>query len=252
MNNQKLKMRSNSLFNTQINVKKEQLREKNNKKEKENDKIMEEIDQEEAKKIIKNILSINLSEFKETIHKEYLQFQDHINESVLSYSENLKNVYACEKRLIEQFANIKIKTEKIEMFSDKLAKIDDRLTLYEIRYNNLLRDYKASVDKYDSLFLDNMSVPGKIGKYCKYKNIKEFLSYAYDKFNEYDLKQESDSAKIKYEKESIQKFMKKINFEIDILREEFVQITSKKMGNLEKKLTDENNEIKKKYRKKNK
>ena len=246
MNNQKLKMRSNSLFNTQINVKKEKLKEKNNKKEKENDKIMEEIDQEEAKKIIKNILSINLSEFKETIHKEYLQFQNRINESVLSYSENLKNVSTCEKRLIEQFANIKIKTEKIEMFSDKLAKIDDRLTLYEIRYNNLLRDYKASVDKYDSLFLDNMSVPGKIGKYCKYKNIKEFLSYTYDKFNEYDLKQESDNAKIKYEKENIQKFMKKINFEIDILREEFVQITSKKMVNFEKKLTDENNEIKKK------
>ena len=83
-----------------------------------------------------------------------------------------------------------------------------------------------------------MNVPGKIGRYCKYKNIKEFLSYTYDKFNEYDLKKESDSANAKLEKEKMQKFMKKINCEIDILREESAQIAIKKVGLLEKKLDD--------------
>ena len=238
--------RSNSLFSTQIKLRQE-LSEKNKEKNlKESDKKLDKAKEEDIKIFIKKMISINLSELKESIHKEYLQFQHRINDSIQSYSQNLKNISTSEKRLIEQYADIKIKAEKIELFSDKLTKIDDRLTVCEIRFNNLLRDFKQAVDKYDSLFLDNMSIPGIIGKFCKYKNIKEFLYYAYNKFNTFDLKRESDVAQMKYSQEKMQKFMKKINCEMDIIREESIQITTKKAGFLEKRINEEINEINKK------
>ena len=231
--------KSNSLFSTQLKA----------SQEIPNDspiKLTEKDREEEINKKIKNIISINLADLKEKTHKDYLQFQYRINDSIQSYTQKVKTLTACEKRLIEQFADIKIKTEKIESLSEKLTKIDDRLTTYEIRFNNLLRDFKEAVSKYDDLFLDNMNVPGKIGKYCKYKNIKEFLSYTFNKFNEFDLKKESDAAKTKYNMEKVEKFIKKINFEMDIIREESGQIINKRIGLFEKKIGEDIIEIHKK------
>ena len=214
-------------------------KEKRKNKEKELDK------EKETNKLIHNILSINLAEFKETIHKEYLQFQHRINDSLQNYSQKLKNIFACEKRLIDQYADIKIQTEKIELNSDKIAKIDDRLTTYEIRLTNLLRDFRSSCSKYDMLFIDNMTVPGKIGNYCKFRNIKEFLAYAYTKFEEFDLKKESDIAKMKNNQEKIDKLIQKTNIEMNMLREESTQITTKKVGYVEQKLGGEIQDINK-------
>ena len=242
------KGRSTSLFDTQIKLSDELVEQINLINQRRSEKYLdsEKEKEENLNKLIKKMISTNLAEMKESIHKDYLQFQHRINDSIQSYAQNLKNVSNFEKRLIEQFANIKIKTEKIEIVSEKLDKMDDRLTIYEIRCNNLSRDLRVAIDKYDSLFLDNMSVPGKIGNFCKYKNIREFLSFAYNKFNEFDLKKESDAAKMRYSQEKIQKFMKKINCEMDILREEIVQISAKKSSFLEKRLNEEISEINKK------
>lgn len=219
--------------------------EKDNEKRKNKDKELDKEKEKQTDKLIKNILSINLAEFKETIHKEYLQFQHRINDSLQSYSQKLKNIFACEKRLIEQYADIKIKTEKIELNSEKLSKIDERLTTYEIRLTNLLRDFRSSCSKYDMLFIDNMSVPGKIGNYCKYRNIKEFLSYAFNKFEEFDLKKEGDIAKMKNNQEKIDKLIQKTNIEMSMLREEGTQMLIKKAGYIEQKLGGEIKDINK-------
>jgi len=241
-------IRSNSLLNKEkirhensIDSHSSKIKEKKKHKEKdkEKEKEREKEKEKEVNKLIKNILSINLAELKEAIHKEYLQFQHRINDSIQNYSQKLKNISACEKRLIEQFADIKMKMEKVETTSDKLNNVDDRVTTYEIRLTNLLRDFQSACTKYDSLFIDNMTVPGKIGNYCQYRNIREFLSYAFNKFNEFDLKKESDNAKMKNNQEKIEKFTKKIKVEMDILREESIQISNKKVGLVEKKLTEE-------------
>ena len=233
--------RSDSLFSSRDRMKsveKQKEREKEIQKEKEKEK--------ETNKLIKNVLSINLAELKETIHKEYLQFQHRINDSIQSYSQKLKNISACEKRLIEQMTEVKLKADKAENNFDKLFQMEDKITTFEIRLNNLIREYRSSCTKYDSLFIDNMTVPGKIGNYCKYKNIKEFLSYAFNKFSELDLVKENFEAKIKNNQEKVDKFIRKINIEMDILREESMQVTTKKITITEKKLTNEIEEINKK------
>ena len=249
MNNKKMlsfnlsqKNLAKPLFNTQVKIKENLIKENNlEEKEFQNKKDIE----EENKKLMQNIISKSISELKETIHKEYIQFQHSISDNIKNYSQELKKISANEKRLIEQFVNLKVKTDKIEIFSEKLSKIEEKLTTFEIRFNNLSKDYRDSVNKYDSLFLDNMNVPGKIGKYYRYKNIREFLSYAYDKFNQLDLINDKNIIKMKNIQEKYEKFIKKINLEIE-LKEENMQVNSKKIGILENKFSEEINEIKKK------
>ena len=216
--------RNNSLFGTQINLKLDNL------------DISEELisiernkrEREEINELIRNLIASNLSETKEKIHKEYLQFQHRINDSIQNYSQQIKNITACEKRLIEQYAETKIKTDKIEIIAEKTSKIEEKMTTYEVRFNNLSKDFHNAVNKYDDLYLNNLTIPGKIGNYCKYKNVKDFLLYAFNKFNEYDLKKESDMLKMKITQEKLDKFINKFSCEMTLLRDEAMQINTKK------------------------
>ena len=239
---QKENIKGKTIFNTQLINQENIINEKSLKENEKNEK-----DKDEINIFIKNIIAMKMSELRETFYKEYIQFQHRINDSIQSYSQNLKNISLFEKRLIEQYTDVKIKTDKIEIILDKLSKDEDKITTYEIRFNNLLRDFKESVNKYDDLFLDNMNVPGKIGIYSKFKNIREFLSYTYDKIEHFDLIKESNISKIKNNQEQLNKFIKKINCEIKLLRDECMQITSKNLSYIEKKFNDEFKEIKKKF-----
>ena len=241
INPKKIIQRNNSLFSTEIKLKLDNLEQSEEIVTLERNRR----EREEVNESIKNIIAINLAETKEKIHKEYLQFQHRINDSIQTYSQQIKNITACEKRLIEQYADTKIKTDKIEIVSEKISKIDERLTTYEIRFNNLSKDFRNAVSKYDSLFLDNMTVPGKIGNYCKYKNIKEFLSYAFNKFNEFDLKRENDVSMMKLNQDKIDRFIKKFTCEMNSLRDEAIQLTAKKVNYLEKRLGEETTKINK-------
>ena len=219
-----------SIFNTQVKIKEEQANNINSSQ------LIKEKEQEEMLKLLNNIISINISKLKEDFEKDYILFQNRINNSIQSYEVIIKKISDYEKILIEQFSNIKIKTDKIGIFSHKLEKIDDKLTIYEIRFNNLLKEFKDAINKYDSIFLDNMNVPGKIGKYSKFKNLSSFLSYLYDKIDQFDLIKEINISKIQNFKDKIEAFIKKTNSDIELLREENIQLNSKKLTFLEKKI----------------
>ena len=236
-------LKKDLLFKTQLNV----IHENNDYKPKENVIQFLKKNDEETQKLVKNIISINFSDFKESIYKENIQFQSKINNTIKSYSKQLNSLSNYERILVEQFSNIKNKIEKIDIFSDKLTKFEDKLTILEIRLNNLLRDYHESVTKYDDLFLDNMSVPGKIGKFCKFKNIREFLSFAFDKINQFDLKTENFDVKLKNSREKVDKLLKKFACEMDLARDETQQVASKKFDLYEFKLNSEIKEINKKF-----
>ena len=246
--------RSNSIFNVKDKLRQENSidsnesiqknKEKSKKREKKREKEFIKEKETEINKLIKNIISVNLSELQEAIHKENLQFQHLVNESIQNYSQKLKNFSTFEKRLIDQLAELKLKTEKTEQNTNKINTIDDKLTSYDIKLSNLLKEFHSACIKYDEIFIDNMTLPGKIGNFCKYKNVREFLSEAFNKFNEFDLKKESDATKLKNNQDKIDKFIKKMNIEMNVLRDEIMEIGNKKFGFLEKKFTKEIIEIK--------
>ena len=69
----------------------------------------------------------------------------------------------------------KEKIEKITDFQKFQDRTTDHLLMQELRLNNLQKDLNTSCAKYDRHYLDNLIVPGLVGDYCKFKNLKEFV-----------------------------------------------------------------------------
>lgn len=91
----------------------------------------------------------------------------------------------------------KSKIEKIDDFISFISKTNDVLTTHEIRINLAIKEISNAKYKYDKIIIDNLHVPGFIGDYCKYKNLKEYLDFnikemfvlnSFKQKNEMDLK----------------------------------------------------------------
>jgi len=68
--------------------------------------------------------------------------------------------------------------EKFEKVNDLLKykqNSSDQLFTLELKLGNLEKDFSNACNKYDRHYLENMVLPGTIGDYCKYKNLKEYL-----------------------------------------------------------------------------
>ena len=69
----------------------------------------------------------------------------------------------------------KEKIDKITELQKFQQNTDDYLFTQDLRINNLQKDLSYACSIYDKHYLDNLILPGTIGDYCKYKNLKEYL-----------------------------------------------------------------------------
>ena len=62
-------------------------------------------------------------------------------------------------------------------------KTNDQMISYDFKITQLQKDFSNSSYKYDKIYLDNLIIPGTIGDYCRYKNMKEYIEvyFAYFK-----------------------------------------------------------------------
>ena len=77
--------------------------------------------------------------------------------------------------LIETSEDNKLKLEKIDNLQKFQNKAKDQLITHEIKINTISKDFENAKFKYDKYFIDNLTVPGIIGDFCKYHSIKEYI-----------------------------------------------------------------------------
>ena len=102
--------------------------------------------------------------------------------------------------------DISTKLEKIKAYEAFMNKSNDKLISHEIRINNLREDLSKSTQKYDKIYLENLELPGYIGKSSKYPNCKIFFTEIIkelDKFNKYKEKNTIDLYTYKEKLENI-------------------------------------------------
>ena len=78
------------------------------------------------------------------------------------------------------------KLDKLKTYDAFVNKANDKLISHEIRINCLREDLIKSNQKYDKIYLENLEVPGYIGRCSKYPNCKHFFTEVIkelDKFN---------------------------------------------------------------------
>ena len=84
---------------------------------------------------------------------------------------------------------------------------------HEIRINSLREDLSKTIQKYDKIYLENLEVPGYIGRCSKYANCKIFFTEIIkelDKFNTYREKNIIDLCTYKERLENIIKMFQNL------------------------------------------
>jgi hypothetical protein len=104
------------------------------------------------------------------------------NKSIEEFTERLKQIenkidshsIKIEKILDESQIN-KNKIDKINDLINFSKKTTDQIMTIDIRLNNFQKEFSNATYKYDKIFLENLHLPGTIGDYCKYKNLREYI-----------------------------------------------------------------------------
>lgn len=101
----------------------------------------------------------------------------------------------------------KSKLEKIDELTSFISKTNDVLTTHEIRISTAIKDISNAKCKYDKIILDNLNVPGFIGEYSKYKNLREYLDFNIKEMSILNSSKQKNEMDIKSYKEKIEGMM---------------------------------------------
>ena len=94
-----------------------------------------------------------------------LQFNTDINtKKIEQLSENIENNY---NSFLTKQVELSTKIEKIKSYEAFMNKANDKLISQEIRLNTIREDMSKNWEKYDKIYLENLIVPGYIGKGAK-------------------------------------------------------------------------------------
>ena len=115
-------------------------------------------------------------------------FQNKQQENKREFLTKVNTISQNYNSILSSPASLNNKIEKISSFELFINKTNDQLITHEIRLNNLSSDFIKTTQKYDKIYLDNLELPGYIGKFAKYKNCQVFFENIIreiDKMNQY-------------------------------------------------------------------
>ena len=120
-------------------------------------------------------IQISESDLDKLISTKVNSAMQSYNDRMASLTEEIATVTSQYTNFTSNLTTYKYKMDKVDSFSAFQSKANDMLTTHEIRINNLITDLSNARFKYDKIFLDNLTVPGYIGEYSKFKNLREYI-----------------------------------------------------------------------------
>ena len=131
-------------------------------------------------------------------------YKDQIKLSEKKY-ENLANLIKLNyEEILSSQASLNNRLDKFNSYESFVAKTNDNITSHEIRINNLREDYTKTVQKYDKIYLDNLELPGFIGRCAKYKNCQLFFEDVIKEINKFNSYKEKNNLDLKAYKEKLE------------------------------------------------
>ena len=158
-----------------------------------------------------------LNKFKDDV-LSYLRTRDYfymekINSIKSQSDKNDRNFQALNEYSLNTFnsltswqTEVQSNLDKINTIETFVNKANDRIVSHDIRINCLREDLNKTTQKYDKIYLDNLEVPGYIGRCSKFPNCKIFFSELIknlDKLNTYKEKNTMDLCSYKERLENI-------------------------------------------------
>ena len=154
----------------------------------------------------KNDILVFFKERDTFYYQKLKQYKSNLDISEFNFNSTSKTINSNYQNIIQSQAAINSRLDQLKNYEIFSTKTNDKLTSHEIRINNLREDLSKTCQKYDKIYLDNLELPGFIGRSAKYKNCQSFFSDVIKdlaKLNKFREKNIMDLAKYKEKLEGI-------------------------------------------------
>ena len=142
-------------------------------------------------------------------------YKEKVAKAESNYLELTKRISNNYSDILSSQAEINNRLDRINTYDAFCTKTNDQLISHEIRINNLREDLQKSTQKYDKIYLENLELPGYIGKYSKYKNCQVFFEDVIKEINKMNSYKEKNTLDLKAYKEKLEINIKTFNALVD-------------------------------------
>ena len=138
-----------------------------------------------------------------------------INKTEQKFEEMSSIINSNYNKIINTQVNMNIQLDKLKDYDSFYSKTNEKLISHEIRLNNIRDDFHKATQKYDKIYLDNLELPGYIGRCAKYKNCQQFFTDIIKELASLNQFKDKNILDLKSYKEKLENIIKSINILID-------------------------------------
>ena len=153
----------------------------------------------------------NFQSFAKTLQIDLMK----INKTEKKFEEMSSIINSNYNKIINTQFNMNIQLDKLKDYDSFYSKTNEKLISHEIRLNNIRDDFHKATQKYDKIYLDNLELPGYIGRCAKYKNCQHFFTDVIKELATLNQFKDKNILDLKSYKEKLENIIKSINILID-------------------------------------
>ena len=168
---------------------------------------------------LQNEITKEMAIFKDDLNKKFINYDNRMFTYVNDLENEIKNLIIKVNDLFSKTNICLAKSDKIDNLVEKIDKMNELLTFHDVRINNLIKDLSNACFKYDKIYLNNLILPGKIGDFCKYKNLKEYLEYTFNQFLQFENYNKKQGIILKEFKDKIDNLDNDLSRQINTLKQ---------------------------------
>ena len=173
-----------------------------------------------------------VSKIKTSLSDKFDKFVNEANEKLpVSLTDN-GGLYMKTIKFLEEKNNI------LSTVSEKEANLNEKIMVNDLHINNCQKELNDAVFKYDRAILDNLLIPGVVGKGCKFLNFKDYMIDVQGQINNAFSKLDFNGNNINQNKKSLEEQINNANTKIKNLEYESKQFTFEKVLQVENKLKE--------------
>ena len=116
-----------------------------------------------------------IKEVEKTLNFKFEESLLSINNKIKDLLGEFDSINQKVEILDNNYNECKVKTDIIDEIIVFKNKSIDQLNTHNLRINQLITDATSMRTKYDKMFIDNFTVPGFVGEFCKFKTIRDYI-----------------------------------------------------------------------------
>ena len=118
-------------------------------------------------------------------------------------------------KIIDTQAKMTSRLDQLSDYENFVTKTKEKLVSHDIRLTNIRNDFSLATQKYDKIYLDNLELPGYIGRCAKYKNCQSFFLDVIKDLAKLNIYREKNILDLKMYKDKLETIISSMNSIVD-------------------------------------